>query len=101
MHYAILWSLYATIICGLIVLFMVFNRCRENFSNSENRKIYNIFSSTQKNNKTFSDFKEQLSKNQINFTGSGDANFEQYANMLRKYNKNSLNVDDIDNIRNG
>jgi len=73
----------------------------ENFSNTENRKIYNIFKDIRQNNETFYEFKQNLNKNNIKFSKSkNDLTFNQYVELLKKYNKNNLNLDTIDQIRN-
>lgn len=84
---------------------MLFFRVSEKFSNTENMQIYNIFRNFMNSNGTFSDFKNMLSGKQINFSegtelfDSKSITFDQYMEMLKKYNKNQLNADSIDKIR--
>lgn len=82
----------------IIILIIIFYFSRiENFSNEENTKIYSIFEDVQKNNGTYADFKKELTDAGIRF--SDNDSFNQYVELLEKYNKEELTVNTIDIVR--
>jgi competence protein ComGC len=91
--------LFILIIIIIIWIFYIFIINTEHFSNTENRKIYNIFKNVMENNGTLYEFKQKLNKNNIKFSNN-DLKFKHYIELLKKYNKNNLNIDIINNIRN-
>ena len=98
-------KLLITVLLVLLVVAIVLG-CRDKFSNTENRKVYNMFKTSQEHNDTFNDFRDELKKNKINFSGregafsfGGGVNFDQYLEMMKGYNKQSLNIDTVDKIR--
>lgn len=94
---SILWCVIAII----IVLFILFKtNLYENFSETENRKVFNLFTNTQSQNGTIADFNNALSSNNIKFTATGgSAPFNKYSEMFKSYNKDDLSLKKIDNIR--
>ena len=109
MHKLVIAVIY-TVILFIIVSLIILYKNRECFSDTENREVYNLFNNAQKNNGTFNDFKEALTGKDIVFSenindnfngGNNRANvtFEQYVQLLKKYNKGDLDIHFIDQIR--
>ena len=99
------WVIVAIIILVILIIWVVWRfAIAEHFTNSENRKVYNMFRGVMENNGTLYDFKRALNKNKIRFSenenfGKEAISFNQYVELLKKYNKNRLNIDLIDKIR--
>jgi hypothetical protein len=71
------------------------------FSNTENERIKDIFIESQKNNNTFNIFKNKIKEEGIQFGKKNDeVKFQPYYEMYRNYNKNTLEPEKIDSIRN-
>ena len=92
------------ILVVLIIWFGWMFIAKEHFTQSENRKVYNLFKNVMKSNGTIYDFKQSLKRDKIKFSESepmsvGGMSFDQYVELLKKYNKNQLNIDLIDKIR--
>lgn len=92
----------------IVILCVLLLGTSERFSNTENMQIYNTFKNFMNTNGTFNDLKNMLENKKINFSEgtelfdrkmSHSITFDQYMTMLKKYNKNQLNVDSIDQIR--
>ena len=107
MHKFVLAIIYAVVLFIFLMLLTLY-RNRELFTDAENRQVYNLFNDTQKNNGTFNEFKEALTQNDIVFSESDKFNgnnnpanvtFDQYVRLLKKYNKNNLDIHFIDQIR--
>ena len=102
------WKIVGVIILiVLIIWFGVQFYAREHFTESENRKVYNLFKNVMKSNGTIHEFKQSLNRGKIKFSennaisigGKGNVSFDQYVELLKKYNKNQLNINLIDKIR--
>ena len=84
----------------IIIIFLLYNR-KEDFSNTENRKIYNLFKDFMNTNGTYHEFNLMLNQNKIKFSESQKENmsFEQYMDLVTNYNRRTLNPDTINFIR--
>ena len=94
----------------VIIIYYIYNMSLlEGFSDTENRTVYNLFKDTMTSNGTFHEFNQRLNKNKVMFSENNEwfgtnphrksMNFNQYMEMLKKYNKGTLDVSAIDRIR--
>lgn len=88
------------VILAIIILFLLYNR-KEDFANTENRKIYNLFKDFMNTNGTYHEFNMMLNQNKIRFSEAQKENmsFEQYMELVKNYNRRTLNPDTINYIR--